>query len=147
MVIGVSAALSLGPILISLYPFLKARLDFFWLTSHCLCLALSDAHCLLQGLLLSLLSHYSRVRLFATPWTVAHQAPPSMRFSRQEYGVGCHFLLQGIFTTQGSNQHFLCLLHWQTYSLPLGKQVQGLPNCGNSKILYLLSFILGFLLC
>ena len=34
----------------------------------------------------------SRVRLFATPWTVAHQAPPSMEFSRQEYwGVGCHF--------------------------------------------------------
>ena len=27
----------------------------------------------------------SRVRLFATPWTVAHQAPPSMEFSRQEY--------------------------------------------------------------
>ena len=27
----------------------------------------------------------SHVRLFATPWTVAHQAPPSMGFSRQEY--------------------------------------------------------------
>ena len=27
----------------------------------------------------------SRVRLFATPWIVAHQAPPSMEFSRQEY--------------------------------------------------------------
>ena len=27
----------------------------------------------------------SCVRLFATPWTVAHQAPPSMEFSRQEY--------------------------------------------------------------
>ena len=27
----------------------------------------------------------SRVRLFATPWTIAHQAPPSMGFSRQEY--------------------------------------------------------------
>ena len=27
----------------------------------------------------------SRVRFFATPWTAAHQAPPSMRFSRQEY--------------------------------------------------------------
>ena len=26
----------------------------------------------------------SRVRLFVTPWTVAHQAPPSMEFSRQE---------------------------------------------------------------
>ena len=30
-------------------------------------------------------------------------------------GVGCHFLLQGIFPTQGSN---LCLLHWQGDSLP-----------------------------
>ena len=29
----------------------------------------------------------SRVRLFATPWTVAHQALPSMGFSRQEYWV------------------------------------------------------------
>jgi len=40
----------------------------------------------------------SPVRLFATPWTVAHQAPLSMRFSRQE-GMGCHALLQGIFPT------------------------------------------------
>ena len=30
----------------------------------------------------------SRVRLLATPWTLAHQAPPSMRFSRQEYWSG-----------------------------------------------------------
>ena len=30
----------------------------------------------------------SRVRLFATPWTAAHQAPPSMGFSRQEYWNG-----------------------------------------------------------
>ena len=34
-------------------------------------------------------------------------------------GVGCHFLLQGIFPTQGSNPHLLCLLHWQAGSLPL----------------------------
>ena len=27
----------------------------------------------------------SRVRLFATPWTVEYQVPPSMGFSRQEY--------------------------------------------------------------
>ena len=33
----------------------------------------------------------SRVRLFATPWTVAYQASPSMGFSRQEYWSGCHF--------------------------------------------------------
>ena len=31
-----------------------------------------------------LLSHFSRVRLFATPWTAAYQAPPSTGFSRQE---------------------------------------------------------------
>ena len=30
----------------------------------------------------------SLVQLFATPWTVAHQAPPSMEFSRQEYWSG-----------------------------------------------------------
>ena len=30
----------------------------------------------------------SRVRLFATPWTAAHQAPPSMWFSRQKYWSG-----------------------------------------------------------
>ena len=34
----------------------------------------------------------SCILLFATPWTVAYQAPPSMGFSRQEPGVGCHFL-------------------------------------------------------
>ena len=31
---------------------------------------------------------FSRVQLFATPWTAAHQAPPSMGFSRQEYWSG-----------------------------------------------------------
>ena len=33
----------------------------------------------------------SRVRLFVTPWTAAHQAPPSMEFSRQEYWSGLPF--------------------------------------------------------
>ena len=31
----------------------------------------------------------------------------------------CHFLLQGIFLTQGSNLHLLCFLHWKADSLPL----------------------------
>ena len=35
-----------------------------------------------------MLSHFSHVRLFATPWTIAHQAPLSMGFSRQEYWSG-----------------------------------------------------------
>ena len=34
-------------------------------------------------------------------------------------GVSCHFLLQRIIPTQGSNLHLLCLLHSQTDSLPL----------------------------
>ena len=41
-----------------------------------------------------LLSHFSRVWLCATPQTAAHQAPPSLGFSRQEHWRGCHFLLQ-----------------------------------------------------
>ena len=39
-------------------------------------------------MLLLLLSHFSRVRLCATPETAAHQAPPSLGFSRQEYWSG-----------------------------------------------------------
>ena len=34
----------------------------------------------------------SRVRLLATPWTAAYQAPPSMGFSRQEYWSGLSWL-------------------------------------------------------
>ena len=43
----------------------------------------------------------SRVQLFVTPWTVAHQAPLSLGFSGKNTRVGCHFFLQGIFPTQG----------------------------------------------
>ena len=42
-------------------------------------------------LLLLLLSHFSRVRLCATPQTAAHQAPPSLGFSRQEHWSGLPF--------------------------------------------------------
>ena len=54
----------------------------------------------------------SCVQLFATRWTVAHQAFLSMGFPRQEYWSG----LQGIFPIQGSNQY---LRHWQADSLLL----------------------------
>ena len=43
----------------------------------------------------------SCVQLFATPWTVAHQAPPSMNFLGKSTRVGCHVLLQVIFLGQG----------------------------------------------
>ena len=40
---------------------------------------------------ISELKSFSRVRVFATPWTVAYQAPLSMRFSRQGYWSGLPF--------------------------------------------------------
>ena len=47
---------------------------------------------------------------FATPWTVAYQAPPSWDFPCKSAGVDCHFFLQGIFLTQESNPGFP---HWR----------------------------------
>ena len=41
-------------------------------------------------------------------------------FLGKNTGVGCHFLLQGIFSTQGSNPRLLRLLHWHVDSLLLG---------------------------
>ena len=43
----------------------------------------------------------SRVQLFATPWTVAHQAPLSIGFSRQEYWSGLPFLSPGDLPNPG----------------------------------------------
>ena len=43
----------------------------------------------------------SRVRLFATPWTVAYQAPQPMEFSRQEYLSGLPFLPPGDLSNPG----------------------------------------------
>ena len=46
----------------------------------------------------------SCVQLFATPWTVAHQAPPFMGFSRQEYWNGLPFpCLEEFLPIQGLN--------------------------------------------
>ena len=47
-----------------------------------------------------ILSHFSCVWLFATSWTVACQAP-LWDSPGKNTGVGCYFLLQGIFPTQG----------------------------------------------
>ena len=58
---------------------------------------------------------FSRVQFFATPWPAACQAPLSMNFPGKNTGVGCHFLLQAIFPTQGSN---LGLLHCRQMLLP-----------------------------
>ena len=65
-----------------------------------------------------MLSCFSRVQLFVTLWTIAHQAPLSMGFSRQIYWSGLTCPSPVIFPTQGLNPHLLRLLHWQAV-LPL----------------------------
>ena len=52
----------------------------------------------------------------ATWWTIVHQAPLSMGFSRQEYQSGLPFPSPGDLPDQGSNSH---LLYWQVDSLLL----------------------------
>ena len=58
----------------------------------------------------SLRPHGLQSTKFLCPWD----------FPGKSTRVGCHFLLQGIFLTQGSNPSLLCPQHWQVDSLPLG---------------------------
>ena len=58
-------------------------------------------------------------RLFETPWTVAHQAPLSMGFSRQEYWSGLPRPPLGDLPDTGIKPRFLIL---QENSLPLSHQ-------------------------
>ena len=49
----------------------------------------------------------THAQLFAAPWTVAHPNPLSWNFPGKDTGVGCHFLLHGLFPTQGLNPGLL----------------------------------------
>ena len=85
------------------------------------------------GYLVNLYMHFKRISvlkilavcvlsciwLSATPWTVACQAPLSLDYQDKTPGVGCQFLFQGIFPTQGLNPSLLQLLHWWADSFPL----------------------------
>ena len=64
-----------------------------------------------------MLSRFSHVQLFAMLWTVAHQAPLSMGFSRQEYWNGLPFPPPGDLPRNWTCVSYL--LHWQMCSLPL----------------------------
>ena len=58
----------------------------------------------------------SHVWFFVTPWSVHTRLLCPWDFPGNNTGVGCYFLLQGIFLTQGLNS---CILHQQADSLPL----------------------------
>ena len=71
--------------------------------------------------LVVVLSH-CHVQLFAAPRTVIHQALLSMEFPGKDPGVGCHFLLQGIFPTQGlsptsADELFTTGTTWEVWSI------------------------------
>ena len=76
------------------FPPLKLFISFRYFLGYDSCVQ-QHAKFLGMILLLSTKDSLSRVRLFATPWTVAHQAPPSMGFSRQEYWSGLPFPFPG----------------------------------------------------
>ena len=63
----------------------------------------------------------SHVRLFATPWTIAHQAPMSMGFSRQEYRSGLPFPSPGDLLNPGIKPGSPTLQADSLPSVPPGK--------------------------
>ena len=65
----------------------------------------------------------SRIQLFATPWTVAHQAPPSMGFSRQEYRSALPFPSPGDLPNPGVEPRSPALQADALTSEPPGKPV------------------------
>ena len=95
---------------------IKIIVDIFWASSwpQYELTSLSNstiAPALSTGSVRAVLSCFSRVWLFATLWTVAHQAPLSMGFFRQEYWSGLPFPPPGIFLTQRLNPSLPQLLH------------------------------------
>ena len=85
----------------------------------------------------------SRARLFATPWTAAFQAPPSMGFPGKSTGVGCHCLLRCVTLKidelpkakeegKGKNLEAIKVVH-SVYIFHLSQSwpsaCKGLPSC------------------
>ena len=67
----------------------------------------------------------SVVWLFATPWTVAHQAPLSMGFSRQEYGSGLPFPPPGNLPNPGTESLYVYCIGRQYQNIIVSKPLTG----------------------
>ena len=80
---------------------------------------------LLKTVKVKLLTH---VRLFATLWTVAHQAPPSMGFSRQEYWSGLPFSSPGGLPDPGIEPRSPALQAEALTSEPPGKPLRAIKE-------------------
>ena len=73
----------------------------------------------------------SRVRLLATPWTAAYQAPPSMGFSRQKYWSGVPLPSPHIKVRDALNK-----TNWN-FALPKGQKGASYPECLRAEFLAL----------
>ena len=65
----------------------------------------------------------SRVRLLATPWTAADQAPPSMGFSRQEYWRGVPLPSPILSPTFDKNGRCFCTSFFEDYNVSVYKKI------------------------
>ena len=75
----------------------------------------------------------SCIRLFATPWTIVHQAPPSMGFSRHEYWSGLPFPSPGDLPDPGIELRSPALEADALTSEPPGKGILGTSKRGEFK--------------
>ena len=80
----------------------------------------SEILLLYENFILYFVDVLSHIQLFVTPWTVTHQAPLSMEFSRREFLSGLLFPTPGQSSWPRDWTCISCrLLHWQADSLPL----------------------------
>ena len=86
--------------------------------THTLCVCVCVCVCV-YSIMSNFVTHGLQPTRLLCPWN----------FPGNNTGMGCHFLVQGIFPTQSSNPHLLSLLHWQVDSLPL-------CNLGNPLVKY-----------
>ena len=85
----------------------------------------------------------SCIQLFVTLWNVAHQVPCSWDSPGKNTGVGCHFLLQGIFPTQGSSlglSHFRQILYHLSHQGSPGGQ-GNMAESSNPLITWLIPLV------
>ena len=82
---------------------------------------------------------FSRVQLFVTPWTVAHQAPLSMGFSRQEYWSGLPFPSPGDLPDPGIEPRSPALQVVALTSEPPGKPIYIILDHHNSKYILMVA--------
>ena len=97
------------------------------------CQWITESLCCASEALTTLFTKYhhayvlSHVQLFVTKDCNPSSSSVRGIFQAKNTGVGCRFLLQGIFPTQGSNLSLLCLLHWQADSLWLQHLINYTP--------------------